>query len=408
MYPRISMCLLGLVLCACGSSGGGFAPAADGGPPITEFVQVTTLANDGPGSLRQVVADALPGAQVTFAPGIVGGLVSLQSQIMIDKPVRISGGAEGVETEIFLDGFDRAFFIGSVFARLEGLRLIGCDTPGVGGAIFVGVDAHVVLSRVQIVGAEAGLTGGGLHAAGATLRLDRCNVSGCNGGHGGGLYLLTCDTLVTNSSFTFNWTTGGPGGGIMAAGGALIARSSTLHGNHATAGTADDIGGGICALATAGGCDLGLYGCTLTANEAMDGGGGLYLDSNGDLGEMAIRQTIIADNVSPGPDLNASIAWSTTSAYNLIGIGGLGPISHGVNGNMVGSAAMPLGALLGPLEVASYPTHSRMPLLGSFVNNAVPHDQCLDESGLPMFVDQRLESRFGDGNADIGAVEFNP
>ena len=409
MFHRLLVCVLGLVLSACGSGGGGFAAPGDGGPPISEYLVVTTLDDDGPGSLRQTVADALPGAQISFDPAIETGMVTLNSQIEIEKSLRIIGAGETEETVIYLDSQDRAFFISDApFVRLEGLQLASCFAPGVGGAMFVG-NSNVQLSRVRIFNSESGFSGGALQAATSTLHFDRCHVGGCLAGHGGGLYLLQCETLVTSSSMHLNWALAGPGGAVMTIGGTFVARSSTFHDNTAVGGTPDDFGGAICALAAPSGCHLGLYGCTITGNEAAEGGGGVYLDSNGSLGDFVCRQTIIADNTSPfRPDFAPNIAWTTTTAYNLIGSLDVGAIVDGVNGNMVGDSGAPLGALLGPLEEGIFPTLSRAPLLGSLVNNAVPHDQSLDESGLPLAMDQRFTDRFGDSGADIGAVEFNP
>ncbi len=403
----VIICVAGFVLSGCGSSGGP-GTAADGGPPITQIVQVTNLNDDGPGSLRQVVADALPGALVTFDPAIQGGSVFLMSQIEIEKSIRITGGPDGVQTELFLDNGDRAFFIdGAPFVRLEGLWLNDCEAPGTGGAMHVG-NSSVVLSRVRITNAIAGLSGGAIQAAASELHLDRCDVAGCNAQHGGGLYLLLCETLITNSSLRVNAATNGPGGGVVMLGGSLTARSTTVHGNTALGGTPNDDGGGIVAIAMVSGGELGLFGCTITGNSAAEVGGGVMLGTEGGEGTFTVRQTIIADNNCPlRPDFAPSIVWATNASYNLIGSLDVGAIVDGVNGNMVGDSGAPLGPLLGPLQQVG-DTYSRSPLLGSPANNAVPHAQCLDENGLPLFLDQRSVSRFGDGNADVGAVEFSP
>src|SRR4029077_7446669 len=57
--------------------------------------------------------------------------------------------------------------------------------------------------------------------------------------------------------------------------------------------------------------------------------------------------------------------------YNLIGDGtGMTGLSHGVNGNLVGSAATPIDPLLGPLQDNGGPTKTHALLAGSPALNA--------------------------------------
>ena len=65
--------------------------------------QVTSLADEGDGSLRQVIADAVAGAEISFASG---GTITLASPITIDKNLNIDGGnsvtiSGGEATSIF-------------------------------------------------------------------------------------------------------------------------------------------------------------------------------------------------------------------------------------------------------------------------------------------------------------------
>ena len=69
-----------------------------GSPLHAAVLMVTNTDNDGPGSLRDCVEQALPGDVVEFDPGLDGQVIQLGSQITIDKSVVIGG--QGPETTV--------------------------------------------------------------------------------------------------------------------------------------------------------------------------------------------------------------------------------------------------------------------------------------------------------------------
>jgi hypothetical protein len=90
---------------------------------------------------------------------------------------------------------------------------------------------------------------------------------------------------------------------------------------------------------------------------------------------------------------------SSAGAYNLIGDGtGMGGLGDGVNHNLVGSAADPIEALLGPLQDNGGPTLTCALLAGSPARGGGGTAYAAD-------ADQRGLARVVDGLIDIGAYQ---
>lgn len=54
---------------------------------------VTTLADSGPGSLREAIANAPPNGRVRF--DVEGDIILTSGELLINKPLRILGGRQG-------------------------------------------------------------------------------------------------------------------------------------------------------------------------------------------------------------------------------------------------------------------------------------------------------------------------
>src|SRR5205085_4513195 len=121
------------------------------------------------------------------------------------------------------------------------------------------------------------------------------------------------------------------GGGISSSAGTINILNSTISGNSATAN-----GGGIFNQAGT----LNLTNVTITNNRSdsdnvgAETGGGLFRLA----GTVTLKNTILAGNFrgpgSTADDINGTV--DATSAFNLIGNGGAGGLSNGVNNNQVG------------------------------------------------------------------------
>ena len=234
---------------------------------------------------------------------------------------------------------------------------------GYGGAIFNNgnvtlIDSSVNGNRTGDGPAAVGGSGGGIYNSG-TLTIKNSSISNNltgtgPGGSGNGGGLSSDVTLtITGSTIRGNSTGAGGdvgGGGIWAAHTLTIA-NSTISGNQANA-----YGGGV---ATFFGSTT-LTNVTVTNNRGGNlGGGGLYRDS----GTVTLRNTVVAANyrgASPSTTADDIFgAMDPVSSFNLIGTGGSGGLTNGINNNQIGVIDPKLATLTnngGPTE-----THALQP-----------------------------------------------
>jgi hypothetical protein len=184
-------------------AGAGPAVAA----PIVAWV--TSTADSGPGSLRQVIANAVPGTLVRVGPELAYRTITLSSELVIDKDLVIDGtGAPGVT----ISGNDavRVFNVGNsgatcgVFVALRGLRI----THGFQPVLEVGA---------------------GVWTCATSLNVERVSFEGNESTSGGGLYHHDGTTAIRDSVFTANGAT--VGAAIFTAGDALTMERVTIAGN---------------------------------------------------------------------------------------------------------------------------------------------------------------------------------
>ena len=144
-----------------------------------------------------------------------------------------------------------------------------------------------------------------------------------------------------------------------------------------------------------------LLNTTITGNRVLtsaNGGAGLRSDF-----PALVQNTIIAGNFrgaapSTTPDdINGTV--NASSAFNLIGIGGSGGLTNGVNNNQVGVS----NPGLGPLANNGGPTLTVALLPGS---PAI--DQGSNTYVIAGETDQRGFNRIYNGTVDIGAFEVQP
>jgi hypothetical protein len=273
-----------------------WAPAA-----LWTVSDASASASD-PQSLRFALGHAQQGDTIDFAPwvrsiGLCAGLdVRTNVSIVNDQgsgPVSIDGGSAV-----------RPFKVEpGVTASLTGLTITHGRAPG-----FFPFDS-----------------GGGIDNLG-TLTLSNCTLSNNHADDGGG-GINNLGTLTLGNCTLLDNIAGDAGGGIFNLG-TLTLTDCTLSRNSATAsGPGLGIGGGISDLGT-----LTLTDCTLSGNSAVDGGG---ICNNG--GTALLHNSIVAD------DIFGTVAPS--SSYNLIGTGGSGGLSNGVNHNLVGVSNVGLADL---------------------------------------------------------------
>ncbi len=341
--------------------------------------EVTNTNDSGPGSLRDVAAQAngLGGGVITFKSsvfnaskqtiGITSGVIAISSNVSILAP----------EVGVRIDGQNswRIFNVSVGQVTMEGLELYRGQHAADGGAVSI-------------------------FGTGTSLKMRNCRVTDSQAnGNGGGIFLGNASTFeATDCAFLDNSS-------ILNGGGGLFLEGSTQLTNCTVAGnTAARNGGGLTFSGPAT-----LINCTVVENTAdSDGngdgdGGGMRRGS----GVVEIGNTVVANNVdaTAAGTLNPDISGSYTSlGHNLIGKsdGGTG-FTNNANGDKVGTIAAPLDPLLSArVDDAFYLPNGLSPAVNAGDNALLDHSAWLEAPER----DQRGQFRTVDGTVEIGAVEW--
>ncbi len=266
-----------------------------------------------------------------------GGIYNGEGTLLLDNTLVMSNTAgAGVAGRVVVGGGiyigDTATVTvtGSTVSGNEARAIVGTGSEAAGGGIGnVGGVAYIHSSTVSKNSATGGasgslgLGGGLLNAAGGTMLVDRGAVVSDNEAdlQGGGMANFDSTSVLENTTFSENRTTGGSGG-EDSVGGALFnyighaqVVSSTIEGNEATTGAGGGIansGGtvkltdtfvrsnvsdGDCGgIRNENGSTLSMDGGTLQQNDSGAGGGGLCnLDST-----ATMTGTLVTLNVAEG------------------------------------------------------------------------------------------------------------
>jgi transcriptional regulator with XRE-family HTH domain len=299
---------------------------------------VTTLADAGPGSLRQAMDTARSGSTITFAPPLQGSILLTSGNLTVSRNLTLRGPGAGVLT---LSSGTKGYGIqvlAGVSVSISGLTLGESTLPT---ADFVQNAGTLNLSRTVVAHVTTQGSGSApIHnLTSGTLTLTICTVSGntsrssAGSIHNEGLLSLINSVVsqntgggivnnagedatatVTKSTISQN-STDGPGGGGIYNGGTLHLTRSLIAGNRSTIGPGGGIynagetmtittstisdntamhsyGGGIDNLT-----DLTITGSTISGNtsssniEPHRGGGGI---NNG--GTLSITSSLISHN----------------------------------------------------------------------------------------------------------------
>jgi predicted outer membrane repeat protein len=248
---------------------------------------VTNLADAGPGSLRDALAETPAGGTVDFQPGLSGTITLTSGELAINKDLTIAGPGVNVIT-ISGGNASRVFSISaSTTVTLSGLSI----------------------SNGYVAGPDA--RGGGIYNSGL-LTLSVCILSentsrGIGSGesvaysYGGGIYntgmLTLTATLVSDNSATGGGRAIGSGGGGIynAATGTVSVTDSTLSDNPAVSLSVlspRGVGGGI----DNDGGTVTVTDSTLNSNAAGVGGGGIYSQ----LGMLTVTSSSFSGNSTNG------------------------------------------------------------------------------------------------------------
>lgn len=382
---------------------------------------VTNLADNGPGTLRQAIADAAPGDTINFA--VTGTITLTNGQLVITNNITIAGpGAAS-------------------------LTISGNNASRV---LLVTNGTVATISSLTIANGRAptNSSGGGILNSGA-LTVNNCTISNCYANLGGGLRNLYGTVLLDSCSIVSNSASLGSvpsGGGLMNYGGMVTLRHSKLSGNNAQtiggaiwnyqssvmviedsllsgnsaanggalrnegsltitnstiSGNSGAVGGGIDNLTGT----LTLDGCTITANSVTNAGGGISNHGGSFIpyypaATLNLYNSIVAGNsaTSIGPDCNGRI---NSLDFNLV---------QNTNGCVITNLTVHniynQDPMLGPLANNGGPTPTHALLLGSpAIDRGSSGGLTTDQRGQPRPFRFPLLIAPGDGS-DIGAYEL--
>jgi hypothetical protein len=400
---------------------------------------VTSLADNGAGSLRQTIAASEAGDIICFS---TNGIITLTNgELEIAQSLTITGPGA---TNLILsgNGSSRVININNSTATVSIACLTVCNGQAPGGAAGASGSfyspsggnggsgssgggiynlGNLTLSHCILTGNAAGAGGAG----GPSYQQLFLGGTGGSGGNGGGVYsagplTLTGCAFATNSAGIGGYGgssvmgsgaggAGGSGGGVYSASDVTL-NESTFSANAAGSGNASGAGGdggGICCAGV-----VTLTACTFSSNTAGNSGqggsggygGGIY--SSAGAASATLHNGLFAGNLAgsvavfgvagSGPDLCGAF---TSQGYNLVGdAGGSTGVVNGANGDLAGTSGAPINPLLAPL------TDNGGATLTLAFQPASPAFNAGDDTLTG--TDQRGFPRNAGGRVDIGAFEL--
>jgi hypothetical protein len=323
---------------------------------------VTNTADNGPGSLREVLSTAPPGYTITFAPDLAGTVALTSGPIVIGNSVNIIGPGPKV---MFLTSSNTGTSLeltgGNVF--LSGLTITQAGGYDYSGVPALENGANLTVSNCEFVGNG----GPGIQDNNHLVILN----SSIRDNDGTGLTIGSSATAAaTNCTFLYNNSTSN-GGGISNQG-QLILISCTVWDNSAT--VAPGTGGGVYSKGTA------MVGnCAIAEN---------YASGN--------EQDVVGNYVSLG--------------FNFIGAtNGNTGFTNGVNSDQAGTVASPLNPqFYFPYGYYGGQTMNLPPAISSpLIDQGNSFGLTTDQRGFTRTINfpQIAKPPGGDGT-DIGAVEY--
>jgi transcriptional regulator with XRE-family HTH domain len=234
---------------------------------------VTTLADNGQGSLRQAIDNATPGGIVTFDTHLKG-VIRLMSNINIGKNLTIRGPGVGNLSIVGNGEYNVVEVEPWASVTISDLAFNGTDQIRRGYGIIINFGT-LSLTNCMVSGNTTSFGSGGISNYGGDsrpgssgkLRLTNCIISGNETEYafGGGIRNYSGSITILNSRISYN--SAEAGAGIFNNGGSLTLSNSTVSDNSAYEG----YGGGI--LNVNGG-KLTLTNSAILHNKASGGWGG--------------------------------------------------------------------------------------------------------------------------------------
>ena len=266
---------------------------------------VTTTADSGAGSLREAIAQVCNGTTITFnIAGAGPHTITLTSGELVATRNMTINNNSGERITVSGNSLSRVFNINpSKTVAIIGLTISGGQSATSGGGILN--DGSLTIVNSTLTGNSTTIDGGAISNSGPAS-------------------LTLINTTVSGNSATGN------GAGVVNLGGTFTSINSTITNNSAD-----------------------------SDNNSTGTGGGIHHGS----GTTTLKNTIVAGNFNEDGATDAADDVSGTvdagSSFNLIGTGGAGGLTNGVNNNQVGVADAGLGALADNGGVVN--THALLP-----------------------------------------------
>jgi hypothetical protein len=307
---------------------------------LPSIFTVTSIADNGPGSLRAALAAAVPADTIGFdLPNpstihLTSGTLSVTAGVFIRGPGPSELTIQGNGT------FGDFFVSGAKGTTISGLTITGGSSVASGGGIGTG-SAVLTLNNDVITGNHAATAGGGIENGGGLLMTD-CTVSDNTAViEGGGIdSAISIATTITGSTITNNTVTAqnqaAAGGGIFSDG-SLTLINSTISQN--TVDSVAATGSAAGNNAEAGGLysdvdgSYTIIGCTFSGNGARGGmaasgtggaalGGGARLATSGIIDDCTFNGNIAfggqTTNGTGGNGVGGGIEWIFNASPTLI------------------------------------------------------------------------------------------
>ncbi|MCX6875774.1 MAG: choice-of-anchor D domain-containing protein [Verrucomicrobia bacterium] len=231
---------------------------------------VSTNADAGAGSLRDVIAIAIPGSTLTFAAGLSGQTITLGgTELTVNRNLTIDGSGLAGGVTVSANNLSRVFNIaGGSVVTLDSLTLTGGNGLGTNGA-GIQNNGTLNLARSTVVGNSGGDWGGGVFSApGTILTTSNCTIVNNSASDGGGVFSRGTTTL-NHTTLTNNTAAAANGGGGLLVYGGNVTINHTIIAQNNSAGYPDiGVYGGV---VTPGGVNLigDLSGSNLSASAAV-------------------------------------------------------------------------------------------------------------------------------------------
>ena len=254
---------------------------------------VTSTADDGPGSLREAIAQVCSGDTITFDIAGAGPhtITLTTGELVVAKDVTIKNNS-GESITVSGGGVSRVFNINpATLAAIIGLTISGGSATSGGGILN---DGTLTVINSTLTGNAATTGDGGAISNPGTLTVINSTLSGNSaGGSGGGIFtsnvLNLLSSTVTNNRADSDNNSTGTGGGVHRSAGTATLHNSIVAGNFNEDGASDgndDIAGNL-----DGASSSNLIGDAATSGTLTNGTNGNIV-GNGGTGTINIATVI--------------------------------------------------------------------------------------------------------------------